>query len=209
MRLFVCSWMTLLTKRVKQCSSEHLVLWKSLQCWCYPIERRGEREKCDIVDYERKRRQSQKGSFRKYSAENSRVGKWKDREAEEQEEIEGGRRGWRDICFVSGTGYRLIAGLRERKDEWERGEGDKRGVKGTDWRGKRVQGVWKTLQRWKCLIGRDRHYHKLQNSEGMSLSFSVCVGVCVYGCVCTLSVGVCRCVCFPLGELVLAIVVSH
>ena len=40
---------------------------------------------------------------------------------EEQEEIEGGRRGWRDICFVSERGYRLIAGLkREREREREK-----------------------------------------------------------------------------------------
>lgn len=28
-----------------------------------------------------------------------------------QEEIEGGRRGWGNICFVSEVGYKLIVGL--------------------------------------------------------------------------------------------------
>ncbi len=58
--VFVCSRMTLPTKRVKQYSSEHLVLWKSLHCRCYPIIEK----KCENADYEtkkkkKKRRQNQ------------------------------------------------------------------------------------------------------------------------------------------------------
>jgi len=81
---------------------------------------------------------------------------------------------------VSDAGYRLIVTVRERGEElgWRR-ETIIEGKNGTDERGKSA-GLWKMLRGWKCLIERDRHYHKLQNSEGMSHPASVCICASVF-----------------------------
>ncbi len=52
--------MTMPTKRVKQYSSEHLVLWKSLHCRCYPIREK----KCENAEYETKKREKKEDKIR-------------------------------------------------------------------------------------------------------------------------------------------------
>lgn len=119
---------------------------------------------------------------------------------EQQEEINGGRRGRRDICFMSD---RLQADSRvQREKEWMRTCGRRHTEEEEE---RKMCG--KTLARWKCLIGTDWHYHKLQNSKGMSRTLYLYLYLCV--CVCLLaSVFLCvyagsRCCCISLGWIFL------